>query len=110
MHRPAAAGQPRAGADRRFPAPAPANQDFRSPAWLNRPRKVINVPGDPPLWTCPACGRTFREPQSDRNVPHAFRLTSPAEVDAEFAAFLAEAYRVGAQEELRGVRRRSPDR
>jgi len=48
---------------------------------------------------------------SPRNVLHAFRLTSPAEVDAEFGAFLTEAYRVGAQEELRGAaRRRSPDR
>ncbi len=32
---------------------------------------------------------------------HAFRLSGPAEVDTEFAAWLAEAYRVGAQEHLR---------
>ena len=51
------------------------------------------------------------ETYSPRNVLHAFRLTSPMEVDAEFGAFLTEAYRVGAQEELRGAaRRRSPDR
>jgi len=38
---------------------------------------------------------------SPRNVLHAFRLSGPDEVDAEFAAWLAEAYRVGAQEHLR---------
>jgi hypothetical protein len=38
---------------------------------------------------------------SPRNVLHAFRLSGPGEVDAEFAAWLAEAYRVGAQEHLR---------
>jgi hypothetical protein len=32
---------------------------------------------------------------------HEFRLASPAEVDQEFTAWLAEAYRVGAQEHLR---------
>jgi hypothetical protein len=32
---------------------------------------------------------------------HAFRLTAPAEVDEEFTAWLAEAYRVGAQQHLR---------
>jgi hypothetical protein len=37
---------------------------------------------------------------SPRNVVHAFRLTSPADVDAEFVTWLAEAYRVGAQEHL----------
>jgi Domain of unknown function (DUF5655) len=42
---------------------------------------------------------------SPRNVVHAFRLTSPADVDAEFAGWLAEAYRVGAQEHLRAGRR-----
>ena len=42
------------------------------------------------------------ETYSPRNVLHAFRLTAPAEVDAEFAAHLAEAYRVGAQEHRRG--------
>jgi hypothetical protein len=39
---------------------------------------------------------------SPRNVVHAFRLTSPADVDEEFVAWLAEAYRVGAQQHLRG--------
>jgi hypothetical protein len=34
---------------------------------------------------------------SPRNVLHAFRLTSPAQVDAEFAGWVAQAYRVGAQ-------------
>jgi len=40
------------------------------------------------------------EVYSPRNVLHAFRLTSPDEVDAQFAGWLAEAYRVGAQEHL----------
>jgi len=34
---------------------------------------------------------------SPRNVVHAFRLASPAEVDGQFVAWLAEAYQVGAQ-------------
>ena len=38
---------------------------------------------------------------SPRNVVHAFRLTAPAEVDEEFADWLAEAYQVGAQQHLR---------
>jgi len=42
------------------------------------------------MWTCPSCGRSF----ASRNQSHAC-------VDAEFAAWLAEAYRVGAQEHLR---------
>jgi hypothetical protein len=37
---------------------------------------------------------------SPRNVVHAFRLASPADVDPEFAAWLGEAYRVGAQRHL----------
>ena len=37
---------------------------------------------------------------SPRNVVHAFKLTSPADVDEQFAGWLAEAYRVGAQEHL----------
>lgn len=37
---------------------------------------------------------------SPRNVVHAFRLTSPAEVDEEFTGWLAEAYRVGEQRHL----------
>ena len=41
------------------------------------------------------------EVYSPRNVLHAFRLTAPGEVDAEFTAYLAEAYRVGVQEHLR---------
>jgi hypothetical protein len=40
------------------------------------------------------------ETYSPRNVLHAFRLTAPAEVDGEFAAWLGEAYRVGRQEHL----------
>ena len=45
----------------------------------------------------------FRRVQvfSPRNVVHEFRLASPAEVDQQFIAWLAEAYRVGAQEHLR---------
>jgi hypothetical protein len=38
---------------------------------------------------------------SQRNVVHAFRLISPADVDEEFVAWLAEAYQVGAQKHLR---------
>jgi hypothetical protein len=34
---------------------------------------------------------------SPRNHLHAFRLTSPDEVDAQFGAWLAEAYDVGMQ-------------
>jgi Domain of unknown function (DUF5655) len=37
---------------------------------------------------------------SPRNVVHTFRLTSTADVDAEFVSWLAEAYRVGRQEHL----------
>jgi hypothetical protein len=37
---------------------------------------------------------------SPRNVLHAFRLASAADIDAEFVTWLAEAYRVGAQEHL----------
>lgn len=38
---------------------------------------------------------------SPRNVVHNFRLSSPDEVDEEFAGWLAEAYEVGAQRHLR---------
>ena len=38
---------------------------------------------------------------SARNVVHVFRLSGLDQVDAEFAGWLAEAYRVGAQEHLR---------
>jgi Domain of unknown function (DUF5655) len=37
---------------------------------------------------------------SPRNVVHAFRLTSPGEVDDEFLGWLAEAYQVGQQRHL----------
>ena len=40
------------------------------------------------------------EVYSPRNVVHTFRLSSPAEVDEQFRAWLAEAYRVGRQEHL----------
>jgi hypothetical protein len=40
------------------------------------------------------------ETYSPRNVVHTFRLTSPADVDDEFVAWLAEAYQVGAQKHL----------
>ena len=33
---------------------------------------------------------------------HVFKLTSPADVDEEFAAWLAEAYEVGTQQHLNG--------
>ena len=38
---------------------------------------------------------------SPRNVLHEFRLSSPGEVDAELAGWLAEAYLVGQQHHLR---------
>src|SRR5262245_52880318 len=38
---------------------------------------------------------------SPRNHLHAFRLTRPDEIDAEFRGWLAEAYAVGAQDHLR---------
>jgi hypothetical protein len=51
------------------------------------------------------------EVYSPRNVLHAFRLTGPDEVDAAFTTYLAEAYRVGAQEHRRrGDPRRPTDR
>ena len=79
------------------------------------------------MWACPSCGRSFASRNqshacaalgdldrridsprflridtfSPRNVVHVFRLSRPDEVDTEFAAWLAEAYRVGAQEHLR---------
>lgn len=37
-----------------------------------------------------------------RNVLHAFRLSTPADIDDEVAGWLAAAYRVGAQQHLRG--------
>lgn len=45
------------------------------------------------------------ETYSPQNVLHAFRLTSPAEVDDEVAAWFAEAYAVGEQ---RHLERRAP--
>jgi hypothetical protein len=41
------------------------------------------------------------EQYSPCNIVHAFRLYSPAEVDREFEAWLAEAYQVGEQKHLR---------
>jgi hypothetical protein len=38
---------------------------------------------------------------SPHNIVHNFRLSSPSEVDEEFAGWLAEAYAVGAQQHLR---------
>ena len=37
---------------------------------------------------------------SPRNHLHAFRISSPAELDAEFRSWMKEAYAVGAQEHL----------
>jgi hypothetical protein len=37
---------------------------------------------------------------SPRNVVHYFRLTTPADVDEEFTAWLAEACQAGAQQHL----------
>jgi len=41
------------------------------------------------------------EELSPRNVVHTFRLTSAADVHAEFVSWLAEAYQVGCQQHLR---------
>lgn len=38
---------------------------------------------------------------SPRNHLHAFRLTQPSDIDADFRAWLTEAYAVGAQEHLK---------
>ena len=38
---------------------------------------------------------------SPRNVLHTFRLTVPADIDAEFSGWLQEAYQVGQQRHLR---------
>src|SRR5215831_5902405 len=45
----------------------------------------------------------FRDVQtiSPRNHVHTFRLTTPADVDAQFRAWLAEAYAVGEQRHIR---------
>jgi hypothetical protein len=42
------------------------------------------------------------ETYSPRNIVHVFRLASPDDVDVEFAAWLADAYRVGEQRHLSG--------
>lgn len=42
---------------------------------------------------------------SPRNIAHAFRLTSPADVDREFTGWLVEAHRVGEQRHLDRGRR-----
>src|SRR5262245_39405135 len=49
----------------------------------------------------------FRSVQtfSPRNHLHTFRLTDPEEIDDEFRAWLAEAYRVGDQQHLAGGRK-----
>ena len=39
---------------------------------------------------------------SPRNHVHSFRITSPREIDAEFKAWLVEAYQVGEQRHLSG--------
>jgi uncharacterized protein DUF5655 len=44
------------------------------------------------------------EEYSPRNVLHAFRITSTADVDPEFKGWLAEAYAVGEQRHLKGHR------
>jgi hypothetical protein len=41
------------------------------------------------------------EPIADRCFVHHFRITSPAEMDAQVAAWMREAYRVGQQAHLR---------
>ena len=48
----------------------------------------------------------FRQVQtiSPRNHVHTFRLTTPADVDAQFRAWLAEAYAVGEQRHIHKTR------
>jgi hypothetical protein len=48
----------------------------------------------------------FRQIQtfSPRNHLHAFRLTQPSDIDAEFRAWLREAYQVGEQRHLESKR------
>ena len=74
-----------------------------------------------PMWRCAECGREFAnrnqshacgrhdlesprfrriETFSPRNHLHTFRLMSEREIDDEFRAWMAEAYRVGNQEHL----------
>ena len=43
---------------------------------------------------------------SPRNIVHAFRLTSPDDVDGELAGWIEEAYRVGEQRHLDDAARR----
>jgi hypothetical protein len=38
---------------------------------------------------------------SPRNHVHSFRITSPRDIDAQFASWLAEAYSVGEQRHLK---------
>ena len=52
--------------------------------------------------TAPSPRWTRVEELSRRNVVHAFRLHGPGDVDAEFTAWLAEAYDVGCQRHLGG--------
>jgi hypothetical protein len=42
---------------------------------------------------------------SPRNHLHAFRLSDPSEVNAEFRGWMAEAYRVGEQQHLKSPKR-----
>jgi hypothetical protein len=44
---------------------------------------------------------------SPRNHLHAFRLAQPSDLDADFRAWLAEAYRVGDQQHLTFRKRRA---
>jgi hypothetical protein len=44
---------------------------------------------------------------SARNHVHQFRLTSPADINADFRAWLREAYAVGRQEHLRSSPKRA---
>jgi endogenous inhibitor of DNA gyrase (YacG/DUF329 family) len=50
------------------------------------------------MWECARCGRSFA--QQSQVHTYTFRLTAPAEVDAQFVGWLAEAYRVGCQRHL----------
>jgi uncharacterized protein DUF5655 len=47
---------------------------------------------------------------SPRNHLHEFRLTHPGDIDADFRAWLAEAYLVGEQRHLRAVKRKAKAR
>jgi hypothetical protein len=59
----------------------------------------VTAPVPRPLWRCRRV-----ETSSPRNHLHAFRIERPDDVDAEFVAWLREAYAVGEQRHFGGER------